>query len=340
MNKILTAMSGGVDSAVAAARLLSQGMEVSGATMLLCEAGADEAEAAARSARALGMEFYTFDFRREFAALVQQPFIDIYCAGRTPNPCVICNKQVKFGLFLERALALGFDGVATGHYARVEFDEASGRYLVKCAADTAKDQTYMLWSLSQKQLSHIVLPMGDITKQQARAQAAALRLPVAGKHDSQDICFIPDGDYLKFLLAHGVTPTPGRFVDAAGKDYGPHRGQEAYTIGQRRGLEIAYGSRIYVTGKQGGNVVIGPNEALFSTRVAIENVNWIPFDTPGGELRAEAKLRYTPKTAKCTVRPTEFGAELIFDEPQRAATPGQSAVLYDGDTLLGGGIIR
>lgn len=338
MTKILTAMSGGVDSAVTAALLQKDGFSVGGAVMVLHENGEQEAADAERSAARLGLPFHIFRWQEEFYRLVQEPFMREYQRGNTPNPCIFCNRTVKFGLFLDRALELGYDGMATGHYARVE-RSGSGRYLLKRAKDPLKDQTYMLYSLSQAQLARIRLPMGDMTKAEAREYARELGLEVAEKHDSQDICFVPDGDYMRFLLDHGVVPQPGRFLGLDGKDYGPHRGQECYTIGQRRGLELPCGERVYVVRKENGNVRIGPNEALFSTRVQIGDVNFIPFDRPNGELRAEAKLRYTPRAAACTVRPTEYGAELLFDEPQRAVTPGQAAVLYDGDVVLGGGTI-
>ena len=340
MSCVLCAMSGGVDSAVAAALLQQHGHTVAGATMLLHDAGEAELEGARASAAQLGIDFYVFDFRDQFRALVQTPFARVYQSGGTPNPCVICNKTVKFGLFLDKALELGFDKIATGHYARIAHDEQSGRYLVRTALDAAKDQTYMFHSLSQRQLSHVLLPMGQTTKADARALAGELSLCVAKKPDSQDICFVPDGDYLAFLKRFGVTPQPGRFVGLDGTDYGPHRGLEAYTIGQRRGLDLACGQRVYVVGKRGADVLIGPNDALFSRRVRVTGINFIPFDAPTGELCAQAKLRYTPNAAPCTVKMvSETDAELIFDMPQRAVTPGQAAVLYDGELLLGGGTI-
>lgn len=339
MSRVLTAMSGGVDSAVTAALLMRDGHTVGGATMALHSFAQSELDEAKRSAQKLGIEHYVFDWREAFSRLVQKPFIETYQKGWTPNPCVICNRTVKFGLFLEQAQALGYEKMATGHYACVEYDRGSGRYLLLRAADSTKDQSYVLYSLTQERLARILLPMGQMTKAQARETAQALGLAVAHKHDSQDICFIPDGDYLRFLTEHGVTPQPGHFYGMDGRDFGPHRGQEAYTLGQRRGLDIPFGSRIYVVAKRGSDVIVGPNEALFSRRVRVEGLNWIPFDVPPEGLRAQAKLRYTPQTAPCVVHLTEGGAELVFDEPQRAVTPGQAAVLYDGDVVLGGGTI-
>lgn len=337
MKKILVGMSGGVDSAVSVLLLRDQGYEVSGATMVLQPCGAQEAADAAESARRLGVEFHVFDWQVEFRSQVIEPFEQVYIRGGTPNPCIFCNKTLKFGKFLEKALELGCDGVATGHYARVR--QENGRYLLHTARDAAKDQTYMLYHLSQEQLSRVVFPMGEYTKEEARAKAGLAGLPVASKHDSQDICFIPDGDYLAFLKRDGVTPQPGRFIGPNGEDLGPHKGLEAYTMGQRRGLEVAYGSRIYVVGKRGSDVLLGPNEALFSSRVRVADVNFIPFDHLDGPIRAQAKLRYTPNAAPCTIHPADQGVVLEFDQPQRAVTPGQAAVFYDGGLVLGGGTI-
>ena len=337
MKKILVGMSGGVDSAVSVLLLREMGYEVGGATMLLQPCGAQEAADAAESAAMLGINFYTFAWQAEFRRDVIEPFERVYQSGATPNPCIFCNKTLKFGRFLEEALKLGYDGIATGHYARVR--EENGRYLLYTAKDKTKDQTYMLYHLSQAQLSRVIFPMGDYTKEEARAKAGLSGLPVASKHDSQDICFIPDGDYLAFLQADGIIPQPGHFIGPKGEDLGPHKGLEAYTMGQRRGLDVAYGTRIYVVGKQGTDVLLGGNEQLLSTRVHVQDVNFIPFDRLDTPIRAQAKLRYTPKGSDCTIYPAENGVILEFDQPQRAVTPGQAAVFYDGDLVLGGGTI-
>lgn len=337
MKKILTAMSGGVDSAVSVILLQEMGYDVGGATMLLQSCGQKEAQDAAVSAQVLGIDFTVFHWEADFRRHVIRPFAQVYQAGGTPNPCIFCNRTLKFGRFLQEALAMGYDGIATGHYARIR--EENGRMLLFTARDKTKDQTYMLYHLSQQQLRRVLFPMGDYTKEQARAKAAECGLPAASKSDSQDICFIPDGDYMAYLQADGIIPRPGRFIGPAGEDLGPHRGMEAYTIGQRRGLDVAYGSRIYVVGKRGGDVLLGSNSALFSSEVHVTDVNYIPFDRPDGPIRCQAKLRYTPNASACTLYPADRGATLVFDQPQRAVTSGQAAVFYDGDMVLGGGTI-
>ncbi len=337
MKKILVGMSGGVDSAVSVLLLQELGYEVGGATMLLQPCGTQEAADAAVSAEKLGIDFHTFDWQAEFRRDVIEPFRQVYQAGGTPNPCIFCNKTLKFGRFLEEALRLGYDGIATGHYARAK--EENGRYLLYTAKDRSKDQTYMLYHLSQEQLSRVIFPMGDYTKDEARAKAGLAGLPAASKRDSQDICFIPDGDYLKFLIEDGLIPQKGYFIGPNGENLGPHKGLEAYTMGQRRGLDVAYGTRIYVVGKQKTDVLLGGNDRLMSTRVHVTDVNFIPFDRLDAPIRAQAKLRYTPKGGDCTIHPCEDGVILEFDQPQRAVTPGQAAVLYDGDLVLGGGTI-
>lgn len=339
MKKILTAMSGGVDSAVCCDLLRRRGYEVGGATMLLRCGAEPEAEDARVAAEQMDVPFHLFCWQKEFHRHVETDFCNAYIAGKTPNPCIVCNKTMKFGLFLDEALRLGYDGMATGHYARIEHDAGADRWLVRMAADQSKDQTYMLYSLSQFQLSHTILPLGGMTKAEARELAQSLNLSLAHKHDSQDICFIPDGDYAAYLRRCGHILTPGRYRDLEGKDLGPHRGAESYTIGQRRGLHLSCGERVYVVQKNGTDVVIGPNEALFSKRVQVADVNYIAIENLTEPRRVRAKIRYTPRFAEATLIPTEYGAELLFDEPQRAVTPGQAAVFYEDDYVLGGGTI-
>ena len=338
MKKILVAMSGGVDSAAACLLLRQQGCEVGGATMLLRDGGESEAEDARRAAEQMGIPFHLFEWKEEFQKRVIAPFTEVYRSGATPNPCVICNGAMKFGLFLDRALELGYDGIATGHYARIA--RQNGRYVLQKAVDRAKDQTYMLCKLTQFQLAHTLFPLGEAENKDAvRALAAQAGLTLAKKHDSQDICFVPDGDYMAYLTAHGLVPQKGNFVTPDGKVLGEHRGLEAYTVGQRRGLGMAFGERAYVLGKRGTDVVVGDGGLLFSRRVAVGEMNWFPFAAPTEPLRVQAKLRYTPKVADAWLFPSEEGCILEFDAPQRAVTAGQAAVCYDGDTVVGGGII-
>ena len=340
MRRILVAMSGGVDSAAACAILQEQGYEVGGGTMLLRDGGEAEAEDARAAALQLNIPFHLLDCREEFRRRVIEPFTQVYRQGGTPNPCIFCNGALKFGLFLDWALENGFDGIATGHYARVEYDESLDRWLLKTAAAREKDQTYMLYGLTQHQLSHVCFPLGgEESKERVRAAAQRSGLLLAAKRDSQDICFVPDGDYMAYLTTNGMIPQKGDFVTEDGRVLGQHRGLEAYTIGQRRGLNLSAGSRVYVLGKQGNNVVIGEEASLYSRRVFVENVNYIAFEHPEEPLRVQAKLRYAQRTAQAWLTAAEKGCELLFDEPQRAVTPGQAAVFYDGENVLGGGTI-
>ena len=339
MKMILVALSGGVDSACACILLRQQGYEVGGATMLLRDGGEREAEDARLAAQQLGIPFYLFELKDEFRKNVIEPFTQVYQSGGTPNPCVVCNRTMKFGIFLERALSLGFDAIATGHYAKIF--ERDGRYLLSAADDKAKDQTYVLCMLNQYQLAHTLFPLGGVeNKAEVRALAVQAGLVLAGKHDSQDICFVPDGDYMGYLTAHGLTPQKGNYILPDGTAIAPHKGMEAYTTGQRRGLGIALGERTYVLGKRGTDVILGAEEALYSRRVQVVGVNYIPFDRPPQPIRVQAKLRYTTKFADALLTPTADGCELLFDMPQRAVTPGQTAVFYDGSLVVGGGTIE
>ena len=333
-------MSGGVDSSAAAVLLREQGYDCAGATLALCGDAAEDARAVSET---LGMPFFVFDERERFAHCVMDKFVAEYCAGRTPNPCIDCNRELKFGAFLDRALSMGFDYIATGHYARVDFDEAAGQYRLLRGLDRAKDQSYMLYQLTQKELSRLLLPVGEFDKPQIREIAARAGLMNADKKDSQDICFIPDGDHFRFLREYGnVQPRPGDFVDKTGKVLGRHDGIVGYTAGQRKGLGVSGGKRMYVIAKDAekNTVLLGDDEDLFAPGLLASRVNWI-LGAPTGEVRCTAKTRYSQKECACTVTPNADGTECVdFDAPQRAITAGQAVVFYDGDVVLGGGTIE
>ena len=351
--RVLIGMSGGVDSSVAAHLLLQQNFECIGATMRLYSpvdtqdsgcCGLDDVEDARSVAYRLGIPFYAFNFKDVFRKKVMDAFAEAYEQGLTPNPCVECNRHLKFDAFLQRALELGCDYVATGHYARIDFDPASGRYLLKKAVDQAKDQTYFLYSLTQIQLSHTQFPLGTLTKDAVRQVAEAEGFINATKKDSQDICFVPDGDYMAFLERYtGKQYTPGHFLDRDGNVVGTHKGAVGYTLGQRKGLGLAMGEPVYVCGKnmRDNTVTIGPNEALFHSVLLANDWNWFPFPDLTQALRVTAKARSRMAEQPATVYPEENGfARVEFDEPQRAITPGQAIVLYNGDTVVGGGTIQ
>ena len=339
--KVLIAMSGGVDSSAAALLLQKQGYECAGATLSLC---GNETDGAKRIADGLGMPFYIFDEHELFAREVMDHFVSEYRAGRTPNPCIDCNRCLKFGAFLDRALEMGFDYIATGHYARVGYDEASGRYRLLRGESRAKDQSYVLYQLTQGQLAHLLLPVGDYDKPAIRESARQAGLLNAGKADSQDICFVPDGDYTAFLQEYGhVTLEPGNFVDREGRVLGRHKGLPCYTTGQRKGLGVSAGKHVYVVRKNArdNTILLGDDRDLFTSRLTACRVNWIAGAAPAGSIRVTAKTRYSQTEAEAAVTPLPDGRmEVVFDRPQRAVTAGQAVVLYDGDQVLGGGVIE
>ena len=347
--KLTVAMSGGIDSAVAALIAIDDGYDVSGATMRLCPKMVDGADAtesdiadASEVCKVLGIPHRVYNMQDMFKSTVISDFISTYYDGGTPNPCIVCNKTMKFGAFLDEEISRGADFIATGHYARIE--EKNGRFLLKKAADRSKDQTYMLWSLSQHQLSHTLFPLGELTKPEIRKIGEDRGFVIAHKSDSQDICFVPDGDYASFIQNEkGERYPEGNYIDTDGKVLGKHKGIIHYTIGQRKGLGISMGRHIFVVDKDAktNTVTLADEDALFTDTVVIRGINLIPFDKIEGRIRVKAKIRYRHEESDAYAEQTDDDEiTLIFDKPQRAPARGQSAVMYDGDYVIGGGIIQ
>ncbi|NPV52831.1 MAG: tRNA 2-thiouridine(34) synthase MnmA [Firmicutes bacterium] len=356
--RVVVAMSGGVDSSIAAALLKERGYDVIGVTMQIWprfspDGGAQPersccslaaVEDARRVANRLGIPYYVFNLQEDFSREVIDYFCSEYIEGRTPNPCVVCNTRIKFGLLLHKARALGASHIATGHYARICYDPSMHRYILKKARDRHKDQTYVLYNLTQDQLASTIMPLGEFTKDETRALAAKLGFKVANKPDSQEICFIPDNDYRRFLAERvPESVNPGPILDVHGNVLGEHRGIAFYTIGQRKGLGISAREPLYVIAldRERNAVIVGAESEIYSRSLIAGSLNWIAFEDLSEAREAWAKIRYYTEPAHAVVTPLAAGdVEVRFAKPQRAVTPGQSCVFYDGDVVLGGGIIE
>jgi tRNA-specific 2-thiouridylase len=357
---IAVAMSGGVDSSLAAALLKERGYQVIGLTMRLYDLREDGhtrccSPQAFNDARAIchqwGIPHYVLDFREHFGRKVIEPFVREYIRGRTPNPCVLCNAEVKWAILLHKARAVGAHALATGHYARIRWDAARKRFLLLRGVDAAKDQSYALWGLSQEALSRTVFPLGGLTKAETRRAARKRGLKVADKRDSQEICFVPDDDYGRFIkewlardeVAESTDWSPGPIVNRQGQVLGQHAGIPFYTIGQRRGLGLATGRPLYVLDIDcsANRLVVGPADDLFGKYIWAEHLNWVSSEAPTMPMRCSAQIRYAHRAAPVKLFPPLQGiVHGVFQRPQRAITPGQSVVFYNGEELLAGGIIR
>ena len=365
--KIAVAMSGGVDSSAAAAMLKAEGHELVGFTMQLWNqrrgltvgedgeplpsrcCSLDDVYDARRVAEELGFPFYVLNLERDFERDVVGPFVKSYLEGETPIPCVACNSRLKFASLDRVALSVGCEKVATGHYARAAFDEGANRYRLLRGRDPRKDQSYFLWELTQEQLSRSLFPLGEMTKAEVREAARRHGLYVAEKRESQEICFVPDGDYAGFIERYleaegreGERPAPGEIVDTGGHVLAEHEGVHRYTVGQRRGIGVSRPLPLYVVRveAEANRVVVGHEGELLSSEFTAAGVNWVAFDEPPGDVRADVRVRYRHTESPATVTPLGVGrARVRFDEPQRAVTPGQATVFYRGEEVLGGGWI-
>lgn len=354
---VMLGMSGGVDSSVAAAVLQEKGYEVVGVTLQIWQDMSEERKKteggccslsavsdARRVADKLGIKYYVLNFKDIFHEKVIDYFNNEYLKGRTPNPCIACNRFVKFEAMLNKAVSMGMDYVATGHYARISYNGDTGRYQLEKSATAAKDQTYALYTLTQQQLSRILFPIGDYEKDKVRQMARDLELPVANKPDSQEICFVEDNDYGRYISENtDASVEPGWFIDREGRKLGMHKGIIHYTVGQRKGLGISFGKPMFVVSINPDNntVVLGDETEVFSHGLTASDTNFISIPLLREEMRVNAKIRYNAKEAPALISPLQDGRiKVMFDEPQRAITPGQSVVFYDGDVVVGGGVIE
>jgi tRNA-specific 2-thiouridylase len=355
--KVMLGMSGGVDSSVAAALLLQQGYEVIGVTLQIWQDVDEEVKMseggccslsavddARRVANKLGIPYYVLNFKDIFKKTVIEYFKEEYFRGRTPNPCIACNRHVKWQAMRDKAVSMGIDYIATGHYAKVMLDPLSNRYVLKKSVTDRKDQTYALYNLTQEQLSRTIMPVGEYSKEKIREIAKGIGLSVASKPDSQEICFIPDNNYGRFLSENSNKKiAPGKFVDTKGNVLGDHKGIIYYTVGQRKGLGIAFGKPMFVVGLdvENNRVILGDDSEVFSEFLIASDLNFISIDRPVDGMRVAAKIRYSAKEAPASVYVLDNDrVKVVFDEPQRAITPGQAVVFYDGDVVVGGGTIE